>query len=86
MTQYLFPNNLKARASIWLWQLRDFAIIGIAALLSVAALVYLGWLVPAAVTLCFAFLTIQMDETTLLDYIRYAIHYFIMSPQYFEWR
>lgn len=86
MTQYLFPHNLKAKASIWLWGLRDFAIIGIAALISVIALVYLGWLLPAALTLCFAFLTIQLDETTILDFIRYAIRYFILSPQYFEWR
>ena len=86
MTQYLFPHNLKAKASIWLWGLWDFAIIGIAALISVIALVYLGWLLPAALTLCFAFLTIQLDETTILDFIRYAIRYFILSPQYFEWR
>lgn len=86
MTRYLYPHNLKARATIWLWQLRDFAIIGISALLSVVALVYLGWLLPAAVTLALAFLTIQLDETSMLGYIQYAIRYFITSPQYFEWR
>ena len=86
MTRYLYPHNLKAKANIWLWQLRDFAIIGIAILLSIVALVYLRWLIPAALTLCYAFLTIQLDDTSMLDYIRYAIRYFIMSPQYFEWR
>lgn len=86
MTQYLFPKNLKAKATIWLWRLRDFAILGIAALLSVVILVYLGWLMPAALTLCFGFLTVQLDETTMLDYISYAIRYFITSQQYFEWR
>lgn len=86
MTHYLFPKNLKAKATIWLWRLRDFAILGIAALLSVVILVYLGWLMPAALTLCFGFLTVQLDETTMLDYISYAIRYFITSQQYFEWR
>lgn len=86
MTQYLFPSNLKAKATIWLWSLRDFAIIGISALLSVVVLVYLGWLIPAAITLCFAFLTIRLDETTMLDYLSYALHYFLTSQQYYQWR
>lgn len=86
MTRYLYPHNLKAKANIWLWHLRDFAIIGIAILLSIMALVYLRWLVPAAITLCYAFLTIQLDDTSILDYIRYAVRYFLTSPQYFEWR
>lgn len=86
MTQYLFPKNLKAKATLWLWRLRDFAILGIAALISIVILVYLEWLLPAALTLCFGFLTIQLDETTMLDYINYAVRYFITSQQYFEWR
>ena len=86
MTRYLYPKNLKAKASIWLWGLRDFAIIAIASLISIFILVYLGWLFPIALILCFAFLTIQLDETTMLDYIRYAVRYFITGQQYFEWR
>ena len=35
MTTYLYPKNLKATANLWLWSLRDFAIICIALLLSV---------------------------------------------------
>ena len=35
MTQYLYPQNLKATANLWLWGLRDFCILGIAALLSI---------------------------------------------------
>lgn len=53
MTTYLYPQNLKATANLWLWGLRDFAILCIATLLSVLALVQLGFFVPAAVTLCF---------------------------------
>lgn len=60
MTQYLYPQNLKATANLWLWSLRDFAILCIAVLLSALALVQLGMFIPAAVTLCFGFLTIRM--------------------------
>ena len=85
MTQYLYPQNLKATANLWLWSLRDFAILWIAVLLSAVALVQLGIFIPAAVTLCFGFLTIRMDDTTVLDYMRYAVRYLISTQQYFEW-
>ena len=86
MTTYLYPQNLKATANLWLWGLRDFAILCVAALLSVLALVQLHFMVPAAATLCFAFLTIRMEDTTVLDFLRYAVGYFISSQQAFEWR
>lgn len=76
MTTYLYPQNLKATANLWLWGLRDFAILCIATLLSVLALVQLGFFVPAAVTLCFGFLSIRMDDTTVLDFMRYAVRYY----------
>jgi hypothetical protein len=86
MTQYLYPQNLKATANLWLWGLRDFCIIGIAALLSVVLLVYLKIFIPAATTLVYGFLTIRLDDTTVMDYIRYAVKYLITTQQYFEWR
>lgn len=86
MTQYLYPQNLKATANLWLWGLRDFCIIGIAALLSVVMLVYTHLFLPAALTLCYGFLTIRMDDTTMLDYIKYAVKFLISTQQYFEWR
>ena len=48
MTQYLYPQNLKATANLWLWGLQDFCILGIAALLSIVTLVQLGFFLPAA--------------------------------------
>ncbi|MBQ9045507.1 MAG: hypothetical protein IJ112_06155 [Oscillospiraceae bacterium] len=85
-TRYLYPQNLKAKANLWLWSLRDFAILAIAALLSIVMLVELHWLIPAAATLCYGFLTIRMEDTTILDFLRYAVRYFITTQQYFEWR
>ena len=86
MTQYLYPQNLKATANLWLWSLKDFLILGVAALLSIIHLVNTGFAIPAAATLCFGFLTIRMDDTTILDFIRYAVKYFVSTQQYFEWR
>ena len=86
MKQYLYPQNLKATANLWLWNLKDFAILGVVALLSIAALVQLGFILPAAATLCYGFLTIRMDDATILDFLKYAVRYFISTQQYFEWR
>lgn len=86
MTRYLYPQNLKASANLWLWSLKDFCILGIAALLSIVILVNTRFLVPAVITLCYGFLTIRLDETTILDYIKYAVKFFISTQQYFEWR
>lgn len=86
MTIYLYPQNLKATANLWLWGLSDFVILCIAALISVTMLVYVRFMIPAALTLCFGFLTIRMDDMTVLDFIRYAVRYFISTQQEFYWR
>ena len=48
MTHYLYPQNLKASANMWFWSLKDFAILGIAALMSIVMLVELRFLLPAS--------------------------------------
>ena len=86
MTRYLYPQNMRATANLWLWGLRDFLIMGIAALLSIVILVELHFILPIALTVFFGFLTIRLDDTTILDFIRYAVRYFITKQQYYEWR
>lgn len=85
MTTYLYPQNLKATANMWLWSLRDFAIMSIAMLFSVLILANTRMIIPLAVTLCFGFLTIRLEETTVMDFIRYAVKYFISTQQEFYW-
>ena len=77
---------MKAKANMWLWSLKDFAIIGIGALLSAVFLIYLHKLLLVGIVAVYAFMTIRLDETTVMDYIRYAFKYFISTQQYFEWR
>ena len=83
---YLYPQNLKAAANLWLWSLRDFTILCLTALLSVAALVQLRVLLPAALTMCYAFLSIRMEERTILNFLNDAARYFLTTQQYFIWR
>lgn len=86
MTIYLYPQNLKATASLWLWGMRDFVILCVGALLSVVCLVYAGLVLPAAGTLCFAFLTIRVEETTMMDYLGWAARFFLTAQQTYVWR
>ena len=84
--QFIYPHNLRATANLWLWSLRDFTILCIAALLSAVSLVTIGFVVPAAATLSFGFLTIRRDERTVLDFLGSAVRYFITSQQEYYWR
>ena len=84
--EYAYPDNLKARPTLWLWELRHIAFIGAGFLLSVLAVAQLGTLVPFVVSAVFAFVTIRMDEMTILDYIRYSVCFFLIGQQLFFWR
>lgn len=83
---YIYPDNLRAKATLWLWQLRDIGVIGVGALLSVLALTQLGFVPPIVATAVYAFLTIRFEDTSILDFIRYACAFFIEKQQIYEWR
>jgi len=71
---YIYPDNLKAKAVLWLWELRDIGIIGI------------GFIVPLVVTALYGFLSIRFSDTSILDFLRYACAFFLAKQQLFEWR
>ena len=86
METYLYPQNLRATAKIWLWSLMDFTVIGISTLVSVLILVNIAVFVPCVVVMIYAFVTIRLEDVTIMDFIRYAVKFFISTQQYFEWR
>ena len=83
---YMYPDNLKAKATLWLWELKDIGIIGVGLLISVFALSQTGILVPIVITAVYAFLAIRFEDTSILDFIRYACAFFILKKQMYEWR
>lgn len=83
---YIYPDILKARATLWLWQLKDIGIIGVCALFSILALTQAGFFPPIVFTAVYAFLTIRFEDTSILDFIRYACAFFFAGQQFFEWR
>lgn len=83
---YIYPDHLRAKATLWLWQLKDIGIIGVAALVSVLAVSQLGLWPPIVLTAVYAFLTIRFEDTSIMDFIRYACAFFISKQQFYEWR
>lgn len=86
MNQYLYPQNLKAQARLWFWDLKDIVVLGIVLLISVLALAQIGLFLPMVLTLMHGFLTIQLDNASILDFIKCAVRFFITTQQYYEWR
>ena len=83
---YIYPNDLKAKPTLWLWALRDVAVTGVCLVLSVLALVELGLFLPLICTVLYAFLSIRLEEASILDFLRYAMCFLLLKQQYYEWR
>ena len=71
---------------MWFWRLKDFLILAIGALISLVFLIHLHKLVPAAIVMTYGFLTIRLEDATILDFIKYAGRYFITTQQEYRWR
>ncbi len=82
---YIYPDNLRAKAKLWLWELRDVAVIGIGFLLSVLALVQGLGMFLLVLTVLYAFLSIRMEGASILDFMRCAICFLFLHQQYYEW-
>ena len=83
--EYLYPDNMKSKATLWLWQLRDIGIISVGLLVSVFAFAQTGIFFPLILTVVYAFLSIRFDDVSILDFIKYATAYFFLKRQTFEW-
>ena len=83
---YYYPYNLKSQAKLWLWNLRDVVIIGVALLLSILAMTQIKFYIPVSLTLGYMFLSVRLEDVCVLDYIRCGVKYFLLSQQYFEWK
>ena len=83
---YIYPNDLKAKPTLWLWALRDVAVIGVCLVLSALALMKLGLFPPLILTALYAFLSIRLEDASILDFLRYAMCFLFLKQQYYEWR
>ena len=52
---YMYPDNLKGKATLWLWYLRDIGIVGVGAIIGVIAISHANFYMPMALVGCYAF-------------------------------
>ena len=67
--QYIYPQNMRASATLWLWSLKDFVVVIIGALFSAIVLATTKLMIPAVLVGTYALLSIRADGTTMLDFI-----------------
>ena len=82
---YIYPDNLRAKAKLWLWELRDVAVIGAGFLLSVLALTNGTGMFLLVLTVLYSFLSIRVDGSSILDFLRCAVCFLFLHQQYYEW-
>ena len=83
---YFYPENLKAKPMLWLWLLRDIGGLGIGFLISVFALARGVGMGPLVLTVLYAFLSIQVEGASILDFMQRAANFLFLKQQYYEWR
>lgn len=82
----MYPDNLKGKPVLWLWYLQDIGIIGIGAILSILFITRANFYLPMVIVAAYGFLSIRFDDTSILDFIKYACNFFILKQQYYVWQ
>ncbi|MBE6107370.1 MAG: hypothetical protein E7192_01860 [Erysipelotrichaceae bacterium] len=83
---FIYPENLSQKPKLWLWHLKDIALIGIFGMISIFLYMELHFLVPGAIVITYAIMTVRFDDVSILDFIVYALKFFVLSQQEFTWR
>ena len=83
---YIYPDNLKSAPMLFLWRLKDLVVIGTGALISVFALSQTGMTLPIVITVAYSFLAIRVEDISILDFLKYAVNYFIIEQQEYRWK
>ena len=63
---YIYPDNLTAKATLWLWTLRDLGLMGVGLLLSVLFLSQTASVIPLVLTAVYGFLTRRLEESSIV--------------------
>ena len=64
---------MRTEAKLWFWGLRDIIILAIALTVSVVSWAKLNFMIPAALTLIYGFLSMRLDESSVLSETSIAI-------------
>ena len=85
MKTYIYPDNLSAKATLWMWRLRDMAVIAVGIIISAVSIATIRFPLPLVLVCAYAFLSIQLDDVCIKDYIVWAWRFLVSGQQYYEW-
>jgi len=83
---FIYPENLSQKPKLWLWHLKDITLIGIFGMISIFLYIELNFIIPGTVVITYAIMTVRFDDVSILDFIVYALKFFVFSQQEFRWR
>lgn len=81
---YTYPHNMSAKATLWLWTLKDLSISGSCLLAGFFLFAEFSSCTVLVAGATYAFLTIRFDDTSILDFLRYCFCFFF-GQQEFLW-
>ena len=83
---YIYPENLKAKATLWLWKIKDLGIFAGLLLFGIFIFARSKTTLFLIAALVYGFLTIQVEEMSIKDFLMYAVNFFLIGDQCYEWR
>jgi len=86
LKRYIYPQNLRSTVRLWFWNVRDFCILCAGVMISFVLLAKIRTFVPLAVVICYAVLTLRIEDSAVIDYIFSAVKYFCFSQKEYHWR
>lgn len=84
--EYIYPENLKSKATLGPWELRDIAIIGCSLIFGIFVFARTKLMLFMIASAVYAFMTVRVEDMSVKDFIAYASAFFITGEQHFEWR
>ena len=79
---YYYPADLNKPPMFFLWEMRDFILTAI-----IAIIISFLSVIPLAATAVYAFMTLHINgEISIYQYARRLTHYFVTQQQRFYWR
>lgn len=72
---YIYPENMTAKATLWMWTLRDLTISGTLLLMGFLMFAYLHTSLVMVIGATYAFLAIRFGDICILDYLRHAAQF-----------
>lgn len=83
--EFHFPQNLKSKPTILLWEVKDISVIIVGSMISFYFLLSRGFVLPSVFTAIYAIMTTRVNEYTILSGLVNALNYFLLESQEYDW-